>query len=60
MAGLYWTAEKTVHTVLGKACKRVWVFMDKDSNLKKGEAGTGRLIAAALSLPGLKAGVSRA
>jgi hypothetical protein len=34
--------------------------MDKDSNLKKGEAGTGRLIAAALSLPGLKTGVSRA
>jgi len=33
-------------------------FVDKDS-LKKGEAGTGRVIAAALSLPGLKARVPR-
>jgi hypothetical protein len=40
--------------------RALWVFMDKDSKLKKGGAGTGRLIAAELSLPGLKAGVSRA
>jgi hypothetical protein len=52
--------KKTAHAVLGKASRRVWVFMDKDSNLKKGGAGTGRLIAVALSLPGLNAGVSRA
>jgi hypothetical protein len=57
---LYWTAGKTAHAMLEKASRRVWVFMNKDSNLKKGEAGTGRLIAAALSLPSLKAGVSRA
>jgi len=25
------------------ACRRIWIFVDKDSHLKKGDAGTGRL-----------------